>query len=333
MLKLNHLFPNFDLAKEALKHWEHDPDTLDADLSRFRISSNAIYPFRQGGRLCFLRLAPKEEKLAGNLAGEYEFLRYLNHHHYPALEPIPTRSGEEYLLLDTPWGAYYAGAFYGVAGIQLGDTELSKEVLYQYGKTLGRLHALAADFTPAAKKWSHSEVLAWVEDVLREYAAPVAVHTELQAVRSLLANLPLNPRNYGLVHYDFEPDNVFYDAAAGCCRVIDFDDSMYHWYALDIEQVFDALGDCFTGEELEAAKALFMDGYRFEHPFTQEAEKLLPLMRRFINLYTYARLTRSVAGGFADGPEWLLKLQAKLKSVIIRLENTMESPEIPDMHL
>lgn len=40
MLKLKYLFENYDLAKEALKNWEHDEDTLDNMLSQFRISSN-----------------------------------------------------------------------------------------------------------------------------------------------------------------------------------------------------------------------------------------------------------------------------------------------------
>ena len=63
MLKLKYLFENYELAKEALKNWEHDVDTLDQMLSQFRISSNAIYPFTQDGKVCFLRLAPIEEKI------------------------------------------------------------------------------------------------------------------------------------------------------------------------------------------------------------------------------------------------------------------------------
>ena len=53
MLKLKHLFENYSLAKKALEHWSHDEDNLDEMLSRFRISSNAIYPFMQAGQICF----------------------------------------------------------------------------------------------------------------------------------------------------------------------------------------------------------------------------------------------------------------------------------------
>lgn len=36
-------------------------------------------------------------------------------------------------------------------------------------------------------------------------------------------------------------NNVFYDEETGSCNMIDFDDSMYHWYAMDIEQALDSL--------------------------------------------------------------------------------------------
>ena len=88
MLKLKHLVENFDLAKEALTHWEHDSETLDKAFTRFRISSNAIYPFFCNGALCFLRLAPAEEKLECNLRGELEFLTYLQEKDFPALRCV-----------------------------------------------------------------------------------------------------------------------------------------------------------------------------------------------------------------------------------------------------
>ena len=98
MLKLKYLFENYDLAKEALGNWEHDADTLDEMLSRFRISSNAIYPFCQNDRVCFLRLAHLEEKLEKNVFGELEFIDYLCSCGYPALEPVPAKKGEICLM-------------------------------------------------------------------------------------------------------------------------------------------------------------------------------------------------------------------------------------------
>ena len=323
MLKLKYLFENYGLAKEALEHWEHDADTLDKMLSQFRISSNAIYPFCQDGQVCFLRLSPLEEKLKKNVLGEMEFLQYLLACGYPALKPIPAKTGETCLKLNTGWGPFYAAAFRKVGGVPIEDTEMSSEIMFAYGKALGKLHSLSAHFSPKTKKWTHREVLDWIESVLSEYDAPDHVVSEQTAVKNELEELPANPNTYGLVHYDFEPDNVFYDKEKKTCSVIDFDDGMYHWFALDIEQVFDSLEEELSGESLQAAKNEFIRGYREEHPYPQEMKESQPLMRRFIDLYGYARLIRCVAEKMADEPEWLVELRGKLEKAILKKEASM----------
>ena len=64
MLKLKHLYENFELAKECLNCYDVDKEASDMMFNHFRISSNAIYPFRTtgDGRICFLHLSPLEEK-------------------------------------------------------------------------------------------------------------------------------------------------------------------------------------------------------------------------------------------------------------------------------
>lgn len=323
MLKLKYLFENYDLVKVALKNWEHDEDTLDNMISQFRISSNAIYPFCQNGKVCFLRLAPLDEKMERNVLGEMEFINYLLDCGYPALKPIRTKAGEVYLMLDTKWGRYYATAFNRVRGVPMQDTDMSNEIMFEYGKSLGWLHALSSKFVPKAKKWTHVEVLDWVASVLSEYDSPNCVVSELDAIKSELNVLSATHDNYGLVHYDFELDNVFYDKEKKTCSVIDFDDGMYHWYVLDIEQVFDSLEEELSGEALEAAKNEFIRGYKEEHCYTQEMDKLRPLMRRFINLYGYARIIRCVGEKFANEPEWLVELRGKLGKAILEKEASM----------
>lgn len=323
MLKLIYLFENFDLAKEALTNWKYDEDTLDEMLSYYRISSNAIYPFCHNGQVCFLRLAPMDEKIEKNILGEIEFIEFLTQHNYPALKPITTLTGDMVVKLDTKWGKYYACAFQKVAGVQIDATDMSKEIMYEYGKTLGKLHALSAEFKPNIKKWTHLEVLEWIGEVLVEYNAPANVFSELEEVKNELVGLLIKDNNYGLIHYDFELDNVFYDDQSKSCAVIDFDDGMYHWYALDIEQVFDSLGEELHEPMLQNAKDEFMKGYNTAHEYTEEMETSRPLMRRFINLFSYARLIRCVAENFANEPNWLIELRKKLIGIIKDLEKNM----------
>ena len=320
MLKLKYLFENYDLAKTLLESWAHDEQNLDAMLSQFRISSNAVYPFCRNSSVCFLRIAPVDEKREENIVGEMEFIAYLIANDFPALKPIKTKNGEDYVKAATPWGAYYATAFEKVGGIQIEDVAITSEVAFAYGKSLGQLHNLAAVYRPRVKKWAHTDVIAWMRDALVEYNAQDCAWAELAAVEAALSALPRHSGNYGLVHYDFEADNVFYDAASHTCSVIDFGDGMYHWYALDIEQVFDSLGEVLTGDVREAAQSSFLGGYAAVRDAADTPSEMLPLMRRFINLYSYARLIRCVAEKFADEPAWLVELRAKLNKTISKLE-------------
>lgn len=320
MLKLKYLFENYGLAKEVLKNWVYDVDTIDELLTQFRISSNAIYPFEQKGQMCFLRLAPIEEKMEQNVYGELEFIQYLLKHNFPALQPVPAKNGEICLKLSTEWGEYYASAFQKVSGVQIECLTLTDEVMYQYGKTLGKLHCLSADFKPDTKKWTYVEVLEWIQGTLEEYDSPVFMMNELFAIRNELDLLPQRSDNYGLVHYDFELDNVFYDESTKICSVIDFDDGMYHWFSLDIDQVFDSLAEELDGDNLRSAQQEFLRGYKEEHCYTEEMEQSRRLMRRFVNLYAYARLIRSVADTFENEPDWLIKLREKLNKVISKTE-------------
>ena len=63
-----------------------------------------------------------------------------------------------------------------------------------------------------------------------------------------LESLPLSSSDYGVIHYDFEPDNVFYDEKDGTFSVIDFDDAICCWYALDVVRALDALDEVIEDE-------------------------------------------------------------------------------------
>ena len=328
MLKLKYMFENYELAKCALEHWNYDEDTLEEYLKYFRISSNAVYPFETGGKRCFLRLAPVEEKQKDNLEGELEFLQYLNMAGYNAMKPVASKNGEYLLILDTQWGVYYASVFEGVPGHCIEDTDYSEKIMYTYGKALGRLHNLSMEYQPECRKWSYMNALEWVKKTLAEYQKLYPekgpqwkrMQKEAETVEQELSKLKQTKENFGLVHYDFEPDNVFYNEEDGNCHVIDFEDGMYHFFLVDIEQVLDALSEELEGETLEQAKKYFLQGYESEKELEPGYEHKLPLMRRFCNLFSYARLIRCVAEEVSNAPEWTETLKNRLTEKIRCME-------------
>ena len=58
-----------------------------------------------------------------------------------------------------------------------------------------------------------------IKDRLQKYDASNIVKNELETVKNGLKKLPVSQDEYGVIHYDFEPDNVFYDAESGTLRL------------------------------------------------------------------------------------------------------------------
>lgn len=313
MLKLTYLNENFDLARLALTHWAHDEETLPERLKWFRISSNAVYPFDREGKTCFLRLTPAEEKSAVHIQAEIDFLTHLQRADYPAMRPIPTLDGQLLLSLSTPWGAWHACAFTGVPGRQIEDLPMTEEVLARYGAALGRLHCISMALDAPPARPALEDALHWAWTYLQQ--GPEHMQAEYLAVREALSGMPKEKHTFGLVHYDFEPDNVFLDGEI--CHAIDFDDSMYHFYAIDLVQAIDEL----PGE----AHAAFLEGYYAACPQSGAKTEDFPLMRRFRDLYSWARLKNALSDIPSPQPEWMPHLIEKLQSRIREIERLVRS--------
>lgn len=306
MLKLIYLSENFDLARFALAHWPHDNNTLDARFKWFRISSNAVYPFDREGQLCFLRMTPAEEKSAAHIRAELDFLAHLQQADYPALRPIPAGNGEYLLTLSTPWGIWHACAFTGVPGKNLESIPLTAEILLAYGSALGQLHRISMALAAPPDRPSWQDILTWCAPYLTEEY----LRSECAAVADALAQLLREQHTYGLVHYDFEPDNVFYDGTR--CHAIDFDDCMLHFYAIDLLQALDEI-------EPEYHVA-FLQGYHAACPESGARESDFPLMRRFRDLYSLARLRHALSEIPSSQPDWMPQLIDLLKEKARSLE-------------
>ena len=163
-------------------------------------------------------------------------------------------------------------------------------------------------------------MLDWIEGELLEHN-----NTDLlsycKSIREKVQQIAISKMNYGLVHYDFELDNIFYSKKN--MTVIDFDDGMYSWYALDIEQAYDVLSDINTGEELEKWKREFLSGYKSEYDIEDEMLSRLPLFRKFIDLYSYIRVRRCVEEKWRHEPDWMVELRSKLNLYLENSKNEM----------
>lgn len=324
MLKFKYLFDNPDLAELLINHWDYDPQSLEL-FQYFRISANAIYPIRIKGEVCFLRFSPVSEKQEENVLAELAFLNYLRHEGYSAMEAIHSRSGDELIRKETPWGEYFASVFRQVPGKQISQTDFNDNILFAYGAALGELHALSRKFeNPSVKRWTHVDVLDWIEKTLGELGLDQKLMHELKTLRSRFSQLPITQDNYGLIHYDFEPDNVFFDENNQQCSVIDFDDAMYHWYVMDIVQALDAIQDEMEMDDCSHQEAMFLQGYRSVWEIDENLFKLKALFRRFASIYKYARVARAIEERFESEPDWMVGLRGRLEKLLMETRLNFE---------
>ena len=326
MLKLKYLFDNEDLAHMILKNWEYDYDDPDL-LKYYRISANAVYCCKNQGSPFFLRFTPAEEKHKEKILAELEFLSYLRSNGYPAVETILSKAGNELEVVDTPWGTFYAVAFKKVSGKQIAAMPLTKDLIFGLGKALGKLHKLSSEFSPVNNKRNDWEKTAcWMEDVLSTFPDETAAKSELSILKAYFSKLPTTKENFGLIHYDFELDNVFYNEITKTYNPIDFDDAMYHWYALDIEQSLDSIKEDMPEEQVESSVNEFIKGYRLEYAISDEMLELLPIFRRYVNLYGYVRILRSVEEKWDNEPDWMIDLRIKLEDLLNKRKDTFTMP-------
>ncbi|WP_026477681.1 phosphotransferase enzyme family protein [Alkaliphilus transvaalensis] len=312
MLKLKCFFDNKDLAKMILENWEYDLASIDM-FNFYRISSNAVYPFKYKGKTRFLRFSPVGEKDINNLVGELDFIRFLMSRDYPALSIIVSKNNEEFIEVYTPWGDFYAVVFERVDGVQLGEIEYTPEICKKHGSYLGKLHKLSSDYKPITKlRWTYEDVFLWIDKELSNLSYDISAIEEIKILETYLSKIPKNEKNFGLIHYDFELDNVFYDQAKDVLNIIDFDDAMYHWYAMDIERALDSIKNEIPKENYFLMKDSFIKGYNEEFNVTDEMLSYLPIFRRFANLYAYTRILRSTAEVWNNEPDWLTEIRGKL---------------------
>jgi Ser/Thr protein kinase RdoA (MazF antagonist) len=185
------------------------------------------------------------------------------------------------------------------------------------GQSLGRLHRLSSEYsTDGERRRNHLQVLEWISQTLAEVGRQDEACAEAAALRAFFSRLPAGRKVYGLVHYDFETDNVFLDESTSALGVIDFDDAMYHWYVMDIEQTLDSLAEHIEKKDPSAWKDAFLAGYRLEFGIDGDLIQMLPGFRRFADLYTYARVLRSIQEKWENEPQWMQGLRRKLEAVL-----------------
>lgn len=311
MLKFENLFENIEMAEMIAKLWGNDNVEV---LENWRVSSNAIYPFKYNGETYYLRVVPQDEKDREGILAELHFLNYLHENEFDAVKPVASKNENFLEVISNEWGEYYAVVFKKVQGQSMEDIELTSDQFKIMGITLGKLHNLSSKYKHKEyKRKDFFEILDWVESDLIERKDEVKAIKEIRILREFFKGLEVNRDNFGLIHYDFQLDNLFLDTENEKVIPIDFDDSMYHWYAMDLENSLNSIRCCSYGE---IACEAFIEGYRLERTFTQREIDMLPIFKRFADLYRHVRLLKASETTIPEEPSWMSDLRVKIEKIL-----------------
>lgn len=296
MLKLKYLIEDMEMTKELLNIYECDDLTL---LDHFRISSNIIYPFRYMKEVRFIRITPAEEKNGTYLLGELALLKHLEANDFPCVRIIESINNRVLEEQETVEGMYYTSVFKGVPGDCVDGMEMSQDLAVVLGKSLGKLHVEVEGVDVSLP--SYVDVLDWAQNTMLDMNLEKDLET-LEVIKNGLSTLSKD--NFGIVHFDYEPDNLFYDGKD--IYAIDFNDAMYHFYTMDIVNALNELPKSYHES--------FLSGYQNLKALSKNYKEEYKWCELFVGLYKNTRIKRSILEPVNNEPKWMVELRKKLAS-------------------
>jgi Ser/Thr protein kinase RdoA (MazF antagonist) len=230
---------------------------------------NKIYTFNKGGKKYIVKFAPQSAEYNNLLA---ETRTVMDFNYYLAANNvsvgIPLRANNGKLVISAPDGGedYIITAFAWLNGQTWGYDASNDEMSFNWGKTMGGMHRATKNYNPPGdydilKDLFTSYYWSAFLDDLELYPSVYKIAQELLGE---IAVLPRDKESYGIIHGDLHQGNFFVDGDK--ISIIDFGDSIYGWFALDVAISLchalwwgrkDEAGNDFTNAIIEN----FMKGY------------------------------------------------------------------------
>jgi Ser/Thr protein kinase RdoA (MazF antagonist) len=335
MMDLNLMSRFFQAADEGDVHspeadliasrWVEDTAVVEHK----RTSANFVFTVRVGFGRYFLRFNHSSERSVEQLQAELDFLKHLADRGIAVTLPVASRSNRLIETVPTGLGDFHAVLFESLSGEMPVLDDMSQANLQRWGQALACVHTASEGFGMSGHRSTWQDHI----QMIRHHfpATEEAAFDELTYIEEHLGQLPLEQRTFGLIHFDFELDNLLWDQKrVGIC---DFDDCAYYWYEADIAFALrDLFDDRVANIDLTSNRMrAFMQGYRSERELTPEALMRLPLFARLHNLIMCAKLYRSLGSGpDCPEPKWTTSLREKCRRKIGSFNNQFRQEPIRD---
>lgn len=294
------------LAEALLMRWEHDP----VPATFWRASANFIFFFKCAGQDCVLRFNHESERTAHAIQAELNYVNHLAVHGIRVAKPIRSLAGNTVESLATEQGVFHAVAFAALPGKHIDLEDLTLAQYGQWGQALGDLHRAAAHYPPLGRP-TWEEQLTFVATTLP--AEEQAARQTLDRLTMQLRQLPTDAAHVGMIHFDFELDNLLWHGDQ--IGVIDLDNSAWYWFVADLAFALrDLFADRVANVDLQHESLRhFVAGYRQSRAISDAELTLIPLFLQLHQLISFAKLYRTMTPINPAGElPWMDDLRDKL---------------------
>lgn len=311
------------VAQMAALRWGEQREV--GTLRYVRSSANHLFRFLQAGQPCYLRLAHEAERRPPAIAAELDFVQHVASFGLAVARPIASAYGRLIEEVVSRGQRYSAVVFEGLHGRQLALDELDEARYQAWGRALALVHRASQTFSPHPTRpnW-HDELRAALRTLPAEETA--VARTLASGVR-WLDTLALNDQDYGLIHGDFELDNLIWDGEQEHetgheqVQALDFDDAAYAWYAVDFATALQDVwlaGDTSSVTTAQRQERLtwFTRGYAALRPLPDGLREAMPRLHSLLLAMKVARVLRayaahevSVTTSDATTPVWLARMR------------------------
>jgi Ser/Thr protein kinase RdoA (MazF antagonist) len=283
------------ILSEAAKRFGVDVGSLN----RLGSFESLVYEFTQGDKDRILKITHSLHRTPDQVRGELDWTNYLADHEVSVSLTIPSVNREQLEVIDGKSVTALGDDYFMVYAVEKAAGEFTQpddwndRLIQEWGRVIGRMHALAKTYTPKDPAWKRFE---WYEDKsLRvEDHVPVSQPVVIERCHDLIKRMrswPVDNDSYGLIHSDLHHSNFV--ANNGRITAFDFDDCHYSWFGFDIMiPLFYALRDHrIDPDDAEFARRFlghFLEGYRRENSIGGEWIKRIPdyMKLRELDLYS-----------------------------------------------
>ncbi len=304
-----------DIREEAARAFGAGGDSLES-LGDFE---SYVYGYEADGENRVLRITHPSHRSAEQIEAELHWVEYLAERGVRFARPVRTRSGSWTHTVDRGEAVFHACAFERVPGRMPTAADFGPELFTEWGRFLGRTHALTRDYEPPSGTETR---YSWSDDPYiqkgRSWIPEVDGHLRDQWTRTFdeMGRLPQDRDSFGICHTDLHPYN--FHVHEGRIFGFDTDDCSYNWFVEDLSSVFYyGTGHEGAGKDRQEffswAWPAFWRAYKAEHNLDPIWLDRIHLFQRARVLTLFALLHMKFEPGDEEREPYLPKLRRLLE--------------------